>query len=73
MQAWVAFTVTALRPRRDPCPVPSASTAASARYCGGGGQAAPVLFDWRASQGFVQVIYLISALCVVSAILSYLD
>ena len=72
MQAWVAFTATALAlaailalflPRRQLLLLGIAAVA---------GIVAPVLFDWRASQGVVQVIYLISALCVVSAILSYL-
>lgn len=36
------------------------------------GIVAPILFDWRASQGATQVIYLIASLCVVSAILSHL-
>ena len=72
MQAWVAFTATALAlaailalflPRRQLLLLGIAAVV---------GIVAPVLFDWRASQGVVQVIYLISALCVVSAILSYL-
>jgi hypothetical protein len=72
MQAWVAFTVTALAvaailalflPRRQLLLLGIAALA---------GIVAPVLFDWRASQGAVQVIYLIPALCVVAAILSYL-
>ena len=72
MQAWVAFIVTALAlaailalflPRRQLLLLGIAAVA---------GIVAPVLFDWRASEGVVQVIYLISALCVVSAILSYL-
>jgi hypothetical protein len=72
MQAWVAFTVTALAlaailalflPRRQLLLLGIAAVA---------GIVAPVLFDWRASHGAVQVVYLIPALCVVSAILSYL-
>ena len=72
MEAWVAFTATALAfgailalfvPRRQLLLLAVAAVA---------GIVAPVLFEWRASQGVVQVIYLISALCVVSAILSYL-
>jgi hypothetical protein len=72
MQAWVAFTVTALAlaailalflPRRQLLLLGLAAMA---------GIVAPVLVDWRASQGVVQLIYLIAALCVVSAILSYL-
>src|SRR5215468_914051 len=72
MQGWVAFTVIALAlaailalflPRRQLLLLGIAAVA---------GIVAPVLFDWRASQGAVKVIYLISALCVVSAILSYL-
>jgi hypothetical protein len=72
MQAWLAFTVTALAlaailalflPRRQLLLLGIAAVA---------GIVAPVLFDWRAPRGDVQVIYLISALCVVSAILSYL-
>lgn len=72
MQAWVAFAATALAsaailalflPHRQLLLLGIAAVA---------GIVAPVLFNWRASQGVVQVIYLISALCVVSAILSYL-
>jgi hypothetical protein len=72
MQAWVAFIVTALvlaavlalfLPRRQLLLLGIAAVA---------GIVAPVLFDWRAFQGVAQVPYLISALCVVSAILSYL-
>ena len=65
MQAWVAFTALALAailalflPRRQLLLLGIAAVA---------GIVAPALFDWRASQGVVQVIYLISALCVVSA------
>ena len=36
------------------------------------GIVAPMLFDWRASQGVTHVVYLISTLCLVSAVLSYL-
>src|SRR5437588_8790559 len=72
MQAWVAFIVAALAlgailalflPRRQLLLLGIAAVA---------GIVAPVLFDWRAPRGDLQVIYLISALCVVSAILSYL-
>jgi hypothetical protein len=72
MEAWVPFAATALAsaailalflPRRQLLLLGIAAVA---------GIVAPVLFNWRASQGAVQVIYLISALCVVSAILSYL-
>ena len=72
VEAWVAFTATALAlaailalfvPRRQLLLLGIAAVA---------GIIAPALFDWRASQGVVQVIYLISALCVVSAILGYL-
>jgi len=70
--AWIAFTATALAfaailalflPHRQLLLLGIAAMA---------GIVAPVLFDWRASQGVVQVFYLISALCVVSAILGYL-
>ena len=72
VEAWVAFTATALAlaailalfvPRRQLLLLGIAAVA---------GIIAPVLFDWRTSQDVVQVIYLISALCVVSAVLSYL-
>jgi len=72
VEAWVAFTGTALAlaailalfvPRRQLLLLGIAAVA---------GIIAPVLFDWRASQGVAQVIYLISALCVVSAVLGYL-
>jgi hypothetical protein len=72
MEAWVAFTATALAfaailalfvPHRRLLLLGIAAVA---------GIVAPVLFEWRTSQGVVQVIYLISALCVVSAILGYL-
>ena len=70
--AWITFTATALAfaailalflPHRQLLLLGIAAMA---------GIVAPVLFDWRASQGVVQVFYLISALCVVSAILGYL-
>src|SRR5215471_15406497 len=72
MQAWVAFTAIALAlaailalflPRRQLLLLGIAAVA---------GIVAPVLFDWRASQGVAQVSYLISALCVISAILGCL-
>lgn len=75
MQAWVAFTVTALAlaailalflPRRQLLLLGIAAAA---------GIIAAMLLDWRAAalHNYVgQMIYLISALCVVSAILGYL-
>ena len=72
MQAWVALTVTALAlaailalflPRRQLLLLGVAAVA---------GIIASALFDWRASQGAVQVVYLISAMCFVSAILGHL-
>ena len=75
MQAWVAFTITALAlaailalflPRRQLLLLGIAAVA---------GVIATMLFDWRAAplHSYVdRMIYLISALCVVSAILSYL-
>jgi hypothetical protein len=75
MQAWVAFTVTALAlaailalflPPRQLLLLGIAAAA---------GIIAPMLFDWRAASpsSYVgQMIYLICALCVVSAILGYL-
>src|SRR5262245_43249471 len=72
MEGWIIFTATALvlaailalfLPRRQLLLLGIAAVA---------GIVGPVLFDWRASQGVAQVIYLILALCVVSAILSYL-
>jgi MFS family permease len=72
MEAWVAFTAAALVfaailalfvPHRQLLLLGIAAVA---------GIVASELFEWRSSQGVVQIIYLISALCVVSAILSYL-
>jgi hypothetical protein len=75
MQAWVPFTVTALAlagilalflPGRQVLLLGIAAAA---------GITATMLFDWRATplHNYVQqMTYLISALCVVSAILSYL-
>ena len=75
MQAWVAFTVTALAlaailalflPRRQLLLLGIAAAA---------GITATMQFDWRAAalhSYMDRMIYLISALCVVSAILSYL-
>ena len=76
MQAWVAFTVTALAlaailalflPRRQLLLLGIAAVA---------GIVATMLFDWRVpqrhSEVMYQMIYLFSALCVVSAILGYL-
>src|ERR1043166_6684005 len=75
MQAWIAFIVPALAlaaiaalflPRRQ---LLLLATAAAA------GIIAAILFDWRAAPGHSyvgQLIYLIAAVCVVAAILSYL-
>ena len=72
MEASVAFTATALAfaailalfvPHRQLLLLAIAAVA---------GIVAPAVFDWRGSQGVVQAIYLISALCVVSAILGHL-
>ena len=71
MEGWIVFTVTALAlaailalflPRQQLLLLGIAAAA---------GILASVLFDWRASQGYAQVIYVISTLCVVSAILGY--
>jgi len=73
VEAWVAFIATALALAAILALFVSYRQLLLLGIAAVAGIIAPVLFDWRSSQGVAQAIYLISALCVVSAILSYLS